>query len=328
MTARHSLIRYVFTTKPPSEESIQGGNMEQQHINITIVTYNRLDYTRQCLNALLARTPRIFRLNIIDNNSTDGTRDYLSDLQHDPNIQDVLQNIILLNSNMGIAPAYNLGWSLFDAQYYIKMDNDVVVLRDDWLDVLIHSAERVQDVAMLGFGKNTCNARHILDDRLYYAGHIGGCALITKKAHEYLGFWNEDYGLYGEEDADFGLRARLAGFCNLLYADTEGDFIRYADANGSDNSSYTQWKSEQRKENINSVFRLNDALFKCGFRDLRVERKYKPVLHEGVWSFPLDKSYLMAREQLFHKYEPHLQTILQSEEFQKINDELLFNFYY
>ena len=38
----------------------------------------------------------------------------------------------------------------------------------------------------------------------------GACYLIPKRAHEALGYWCEDYGLYGEEDHDHSVRLRLA----------------------------------------------------------------------------------------------------------------------
>lgn len=54
-------------------------------IEIAFVTYNRLGYTRRALEALLADPTEEFALSIWDNGSTDGTREYLAQV-NDPRI--------------------------------------------------------------------------------------------------------------------------------------------------------------------------------------------------------------------------------------------------
>ncbi|WP_027185402.1 glycosyltransferase family 2 protein [Desulfovibrio inopinatus] len=297
-------------------------------VNLTIVTFNRVECTQRCLESILEMTSYPYVINIIDNGSTDRTREYLESIRHADGYSERINRIVYLDTNMGISPAYNLGWSLSDAPYYVKIDNDVVFLRDDWLDVLVNIAETIDDAAMIGFGENTSGLRHAADDRLYYAGHVGGCTFIKRAVHEKIGFWNEDYGLYGEEDADYGLRARLAGFCNLRYADNKGDFITYSEHIDENISEYTQWKSEERTKNIDINFKLNDVLFKCGFRDLYVGRKFLPYEDNGTIRFRVNKEYVRHFEQLKNRYLPLLPAILQSAEYEAINTEMGFHFYF
>jgi len=297
-------------------------------VNITIVTYNRVECTRRCLESLFANTDHPFVLNLIDNASTDGTRDYLASLAGDARYAGALNRVILLDRNMGISCAYNLGWSLSDTPYYIKVDNDFCFLRRDWLGRLVHYADLIDDAAMLGFGRSRSGLRHKADDRLSYAGHVGGCTFIKRAVHDRLGFWNEDYGLYGEEDADFGLRARLAGYCNLLVHDDGGDFVRQCDRIDANYAEYRQWKDAERRENLNLMFTLNDVLFKCGFRDLHVERMYLPVEIDGRVLFRINKEYVAGVEALKKKYLPFLPTLIESEELRKINVDLGFNFHF
>ena len=47
--------------------------------------------------------------------------------------------------------------------------------------------------------------------------------------HARLGFWNEDYGLYGIEDSDFSSRLKAAGLKNLYMARSE-QYIRHSHA--------------------------------------------------------------------------------------------------
>ena len=79
--------------------------------NITVVTYNRLDLTKKCLESLQNNTMYPYKLTIIDNGSTDGTLEWLEDNQY---------NFISLGENLGIAKGYNLGWYLGPKDYYVN----------------------------------------------------------------------------------------------------------------------------------------------------------------------------------------------------------------
>jgi len=183
---------------------------------------------------------------------------------------------------------------------------------------------------MLGFGCNTSGLtlKTAGDDALHYCGHAGGLCLLRADVHERLGFWNEDYGLYGEEDSDFGLRARLAGYVNALVCQRERPYIQYVDHVDSRRDAYTTWKGEQRRRNVRAAFLFNDALFKSGLRELYVGRKYVAIVEGERCAFSIDKEYLRRVSDLHKQYGPHLQTIVDSPEFQKINEELGFNFWY
>jgi len=50
-------------------------------IVIALTTFNRLDYTRQCLDTMFKNTYYPYQLVIVDDNSNDGTRDYLKSLK-------------------------------------------------------------------------------------------------------------------------------------------------------------------------------------------------------------------------------------------------------
>jgi len=295
-------------------------------VTLTIATFNRLACTRQCIDSIVARTQHPYRLTLVDNGSADGTPEYLRGLH----AADVIHNLVLLPENMGISPAYNLGWELCDAPYYMKIDNDVVFLRDDWLQTLVRCADAHPDAAMLGFGVSSRRIVYAQDGRnvLYHVGHVGGCVLIRRDVHEKLGFWNEDYGPYGEEDSDFGLRARLAGYVNVVIHDPDAPFIRYCDQDFAQHGQYSAWKAENRRRNLNEAFVLNDCLFKCGFRSTYVERKYLPRIEGLACSFTANKAYLREQAEREARYRPHLARILASEEFARINDEMGFNFWY
>lgn len=201
----------------------RGDVTEKQFVNICTVTYNRLDFTRQYIDALVRTTDFPHVITIIDNNSQDGTSEYLKELKRNG----IIKNLVLLDENVGVAKAANLGWSLEpDAAYYLKLDNDIVIGKNGWLSRMVETIEGISSL-----GAVACNFEPAsyplqviegLPIRIKPEGNLGGaCILIPRRTHDLLGFWSEDYGLYGEEDYDYGIRIRLAGLENGYMEDEE-----------------------------------------------------------------------------------------------------------
>lgn len=103
-------------------------------IDIVITVYNRLEITKRCIESVFLNTKEdTYRLIIIDNFSTDGTREWLIENIKDPNI------LILLNQNLGLERAKNIGLTLVASEYYVDSDNDILVPKlspQDWLTEL------------------------------------------------------------------------------------------------------------------------------------------------------------------------------------------------
>lgn len=296
-------------------------------VNLTVVTCNRLECTRECLESLFARTSHPYSLVVVDNGSADGSREYLAGLHAAGRVH----RLILLEENLGVSCGYNLGWSQLAAEHYVKIDNDVVFQRADWLDQLVRLASVHADAAMLGFGESVSHvARQDAEagGTLYYKGHVGGLALIRRDVFERLGYFCEDYGLYGEEDSDYGLRARLAGYANLCLWDGAAPYTAYVDHKDPNAAAFRQWKDTERQRNVERAFRLNDTLYKTGLRELRMERRLLPECVGRSCSFRPNLDYLRRFASWEAKYGPLVEAIRQSEEFQVIEKDLGFNFWF
>jgi len=75
-----------------------------------------LNYTKLCLESILSKTdyPNI-EINLIDNHSSDGTPDYLEQMEQ----QFDFIKVILNEQNLGFAKANNQGISVSSGQYII-----------------------------------------------------------------------------------------------------------------------------------------------------------------------------------------------------------------
>ena len=100
---------------------------------VLLITYNRIEYTKHCLEALLDVDYPDLEIVIWDNASTDGTQDYLQ--QQTRGIENL--KLHFSNTNDGVVRPMNEVWSSNPgAEILAKMDNDTRV-PTDWLKRLV-----------------------------------------------------------------------------------------------------------------------------------------------------------------------------------------------
>ncbi len=267
---------------------------ERPLVNITMPTFNRLELTRQAIEALARHTGHPHHLTVVDNASTDGTADYLRE-QKD---RGLIQTLLLLERNMGVACAANAGWAAVDSPLYMKLDNDIAVTRDGWLDDLVAVSLRNPGLAALAYpARQFAEAVPVLmpgsGDPVLQAPHVSGeCILIRRDIHEKLGFWCEDYGLYGEEDSDFGNRATRAGLASAYLPDFSA--IRTLDVGTV--SPYLDIKVRAARRRNIEQFLTNTWAYRTGLRPLFMPRKYTQEIKGERVVFGLDQGYQRAQE--------------------------------
>lgn len=98
--------------------------MENTKINCVVVTYNRLALLKESITALQQQTYPINAIVIVDNKSTDGTQEYLSQFEGNP-----LFNIVYMPENLGGAGGFNQGIRVAVMQgcdWVWAMDDDTI----------------------------------------------------------------------------------------------------------------------------------------------------------------------------------------------------------
>ena len=88
-------------------------------VSIVLPTFNRGNILRSAVESVLALDEELFELIIVDDGSTDNTRDELRDLPSDPRI-----TILALELNAGANVARNAGISAARAPYVAFLDSD------------------------------------------------------------------------------------------------------------------------------------------------------------------------------------------------------------
>lgn len=147
-------------------------------VSAIIVTYNRLNYLKECLKCLEQQNYRLSKIVIINNNSDDGTTDYLNNLENN------LYIIKNLTKNLGGAGGFSEGIKVAveqtDSDLFWIMDDDTMPTNTS-LNCLIDSVKFLND----DFGFLCSNVRWYKDGKSSYLN-----VPVTSK------YWN-DYSLNG-----------------------------------------------------------------------------------------------------------------------------------
>ncbi len=196
--------------------------MQQPVLNITIPVFNRFALTQKTIVALRRSSGAVpFSLTVVDNGSDAALVSRLREFYRDG----IIDKLFLLPKNMGISCACNIGWAMTDAPIYLKLDNDMLVQDPAWLEKLFTLWRHGQPLSTFGTAWSeeqllaNKGALHTPDGILgICTTNLPGAAIfVPKVVSDVLGYWSEDYGLYGAEDGDYGLRMNFAGFPQYYY---------------------------------------------------------------------------------------------------------------
>ena len=120
------------------------------NISIVVVCYNERQNIQECIDSILANSypQNNYELIIVDNDSTDGTKEIVQEYaEKQPNIR------LVVNSILGIAGSRNLGLKNASYDYIAYTDADCIV-KKNWLQTLSNGFEKygTDNTAVAGVG--------------------------------------------------------------------------------------------------------------------------------------------------------------------------------
>ncbi len=216
---------------------------------IMMVTYNRINLTKQTIESLYSTVYRDFELVIIDNGSSDETFEYLTGLAKEKSNIHLKFN----TENKGIAVGRNQALKMaeeLNGIWLSTIDNDVL-FPDNWLDKCIDVLKANSSYAMIGVSFEPTiypivNLNGFEFERKPQ-GNLGtACMVFNSKLLRLVGYFTTEYERYGEEDADLSMRIRTTGL-QLGYIKEHGQHIGEGD---NDIGEYREFKDECRKKNL------------------------------------------------------------------------------
>ena len=245
---------------------------------VIVLSYNSLEETtKPCLESVFsAQTDAQFEVLVVDNASTDNTRDYLREMQgRHANLK-----LVLNPENKGFAGGNNQAVRAADADFYVLLNSDTRVT-DHWLDKMLAFAAAHGEVGLLGPVSNTVGNEQVIylpagdpqaviqagcqyasrqESNWFYTSLLGFfCVMIRKQVFQKIGLLDENFGLGFFEDDDFCVRASAQGF---KLACLEGVFIYHR---GS--ASFGKWDaSDLFRKNRRYFEEKNGVKWRTSFR--------------------------------------------------------------
>ncbi|NIS74273.1 MAG: glycosyltransferase [Deltaproteobacteria bacterium] len=215
--------------------------MSERKASVIIVTFNNLESaTKPCIESIYDYTDvGDFELIVVDNDSTDGTKEYLGLLKEEhPNVK-----IKINNENKGFAGGNNDGLRLAEGKYLVLLNNDTLVT-PGWLDSLLLPLEKDRQIGLVGPISNAVGNEQMvtlegMTEKSYVAvsekyTRIHGncrfdterlgffCVAMRRQVFNKVGFLDERFGIGFFEDDDYCIRVRSLGY-RLVF--TEACFV-------------------------------------------------------------------------------------------------------
>ncbi len=232
---------------PESErESIVDVSLQ---VSIVIPVYNNLHFTKACLESIFSCTPfHLFEIIIVDNGSSDGTREYVESLGARVRY---IRNL----KNLFFAKGCNRGAWAARGKNILLLNNDVVV-RLGWLEPMLEVLDQDPRIAIVGNKQLFPQDHPVYPDKVWHAGVIltpdnapmqiyygfdkqhplvnrqrdypgviGSCFLIRRKVFEELDGLDTRF-INGHEETDLCLRAGGKGY-RIVYT-PRSEIVHYA----------------------------------------------------------------------------------------------------
>ena len=209
--------------------------------SLVVLTYNQLeDCTKSCIESIYKYTDiKDFELIVVDNDSQDGTPEYLKEIE--PNYSNM--QIILNDANKGYSAGNNDGIKASKGKYVILLNNDTLV-SENWLEQILKPFKKDKNIGMVGPISNSVgNEQRVdidgLNDKNYnekIAQYIDDnkdivtttqrlgffCVAIKKELIDKIGLLDEKFGIGMFEDDDYCMRTTKANYKLVV---TDGCFI-------------------------------------------------------------------------------------------------------
>lgn len=218
-------------------------------LSICILSYNNISYTKACLESLItSEFPGRTEIIVVDNNSSDGTKEWLLEFQNKYTTEDLSIVIVSNRMNYGATGGRTQACSIARGKYIITLDNDITICSKDWIIKMMEYYDKYPKIGILGakliFPEEPYLIQHAglgvteegnvgywgygedrYDERFNIAKEVQGlasaCWLLKKSLFMEFGYFDDIFYPVNFEDIDFCYRIREKGYKSVYYPEVE-----------------------------------------------------------------------------------------------------------
>lgn len=223
--------------------------------SIIVALYNQIEYTQLFLESIRKNSTCSYEIVVIDNGSTDATKNWISTQNID--------KLILWNENKGTTQAWNAGINAAKGEYLCVINNDLIV-GPRWLEGLLQILDNApSDLATLSPSTNGVTysldlpfnrecltrfnqeATHLqsASPKLFSYSLIGSTIVVPRKTIDKIGVFDARFFCY-YNDLDYCLSITAAGL--KPYTTTLSTVYHFGGASAKNNTAINA-KKEQDK---------------------------------------------------------------------------------
>lgn len=204
-------------------------------VSVVVLNQNGLEYLEKTISPLLNLKYQNFELIVVDNGSTDGSVDFLKNLER--------VTLLELEKNIGYSAGKNIGVETANGEYVLLLDNDILISESlDFLKLInvcegesaflqIPLVDSDKDktsyygIFFSLYGVNSHKMEVPIDlilnakEKIYdIGGCTGGCMFFKKSVWKDVGGFDVSQ-FFNIDDMDIGPRAWIFGYKEVLYTE-------------------------------------------------------------------------------------------------------------
>lgn len=242
-------------------------------LTIVVLSHNRIDDFKDNLLELVALAADSgCELIVVDNASTDGTIEMV-----DSCIRGRRGVVFVSNdSNLGVAGGRNSGWRLARCDLILNLDEDISASRES-IEHMANVLRRNGDIGVVSpiiVDYKSGDVQYDYgSDLTEIANFTGACHMTRRSLATEIGF-NDEECIFGGEELDFSIRARLAGYRVVF---TRGATVRH-----NDKVRVGKIGQERRTRWVYNFVRIFYKYFPLGFASVLSMRYFLSHLVSGM----------------------------------------------
>ena len=204
-------------------------------VSIIILNWNGKALLKKCLDSLKTRTAyKNYKIVVVDNGSSDNSSEMVTN--RFPWVE-----IIPLTHNSGYPAGNNKGIAYalanHNPNYVLLLNNDTETVQDNWLKRMVGVAESENNIGLVGCklirpdfstqylgtkitikGLSWLNpeTNKVVPEIFEVDAILGACFLIKKAVIDKIGFLDVGFSPFSDEESDFCMRAKKAGYKVLM----------------------------------------------------------------------------------------------------------------